>query len=62
MLIKHGASLETKTFQGFTSIHIAAQADQISSLVYLQSLGADINALDCKGSTPLHWAAYTGSL
>lgn len=62
ILMKNGSLLEKKTFQGFTSMHIAAQADQIPSIVFLQELNADINANDCKGSTPLHWAAYTGFL
>jgi len=58
--LKNGADIEKKTFQGFTSLHIAAQADQIASIVMLKSKGCDLNSLDCKGSTALHWAAYTG--
>ena len=54
--------MEKRTFQGFSTMHIAAQADQVASIVYLQGLNAELNARDCKGSTPLHWAAYTGFL
>jgi len=52
--------LEKRSFQGFSTLHIAAQADQVASIVFLKGLNAELNALDCKGSTPLHWAAYTG--
>ena len=41
-------------------MHVAAQGDQALSLVYLQEIGLQIDSLDEKGGTPLHWAAYMG--
>ena len=42
-------------------LHVAAQGDQPSSLVYFIQKGLDINSRDKKGSTPLHWAAFSGA-
>jgi len=54
-------------------VHIAAQGDQPVSIVisfrriftyfvkaYFQFKGLDIEEIDTKGSTPLHWAAFLG--
>ncbi len=42
-------------------LHVGAQGDQPSSVVYFVSAGLDINAKDKKRSTPLHWAAFAGA-
>ena len=41
-------------------LHMAAQNNKVSSLIYFQGK-LDYNAVDQKGSTPLHWASYNGS-
>lgn len=42
-------------------LHVAAQGDQPSSLVYFVKMGLDINERDKRNSTPLHWAAFAGA-
>ncbi len=39
---------------------MAAQNNKVSSLIYFQGK-VDYNEIDQKGSTPLHWASYSGS-
>ena len=39
-------------------LHVSAQGDQPLSLVYFLKLGLDINSMDKRLSTPLHWAAF----
>lgn len=41
-------------------LHMAAQNNKVSTLIYFQGK-VDYNEVDEKGSTPLHWAAYSGS-
>ena len=44
-----------------TVLHIAAQGDQPISLIYFaKKRKIDINAVDNKGGTALHWAAFLG--
>ena len=38
---------------------MAAQGDRVSTLIYFRHK-TDINQVDEKGNTPLHWAAYNG--
>lgn len=40
---------------------MAAQNNKVSSLIYFRNKHLDYNSVDEKGSTPLHWAAYSGS-
>jgi len=39
-------------------LHIAAQGDQPISLAYFKEKNFDLNEIDGKGSTALHWASY----
>lgn len=39
---------------------MAAQSNKVSTLIHFQGK-MDFNQADEKGSTPLHWAAYSGS-
>lgn len=41
-------------------LHMAAQNNKVSSFIYFQGK-IDYNEVDEKGSTPLHWAAFSGS-
>lgn len=42
-------------------LHLAAQGDKINSVLYLHEKEEDLNLKDAKLSTPLHWAAFSGS-
>lgn len=42
-------------------LHVAAQGDQPAVLAFFKRKGMDINKKDRKGSTPLHWAAFSGA-
>lgn len=47
---------------GLNVLHIAAQGDMPISLYYFHKVkGMDINTLDARGSTPLHWACFSCS-
>ena len=47
---------------GANVLHIAAQGDQPAPLYYFAKLkGMNINRIDKRGSTPLHWACYSRS-
>jgi ankyrin repeat protein len=41
-------------------MHIAAQGDSPLLLYYYMSKGFKICVEDAKGSTPMHWACYSG--
>ena len=41
-------------------LHLAAQKDQVSTFIYFRKR-IEINSKDKKGSTALHWAAFSGS-
>ena len=59
LLKKYGANLEEVTNTGKNIIHIAAESNQPSMMMYLYLNEAqDISSLDENGSTPLHWACY----
>jgi palmitoyltransferase len=61
-LIKNGADLEIANSRGLNVLHMAAQGNQPNSLVYFfKKYSLNIHSVDDLGSTPLHWACYTGS-
>ena len=55
-----GANVLMLTKAGLNALHLAAQGDQVKSAIYLHDK-FDINAVDNKKGTPLHWASYIGS-
>ena len=59
LLKKFGANLEAVTNTGKNIMHIAAESNQPSMMIYLYLNEAqDISSVDENGSTPLHWACY----
>ena len=40
-------------------LHVAAQGDQPISIYFFKLRGLDLRGRDNRGSTPLHWAAYS---
>ena len=57
-----GANIEKRNVYGANVLHIAAQGDQPAPLYYFSKIkGIDINCIDKRGSTPLHWACYSKS-
>lgn len=61
-LIDNGAEIEVTNNRGINVIHMAAQGNQPSTLVYFKDkYFLNIQSIDEMGSTPLHWACYTGS-
>lgn len=59
MLENDGARLDKQTNLGFTVLHLAAQEDQITSMIYFRGK-IDVNSSDINGSTALHWASSKG--
>ena len=59
---KYGTqSLEVKSKNGASLLHYAAHADSIEGIKWLIERGADINARDSAGKTPLDYAACNNS-
>lgn len=57
-LIKNGANIHAVNSNGIGIMHIAAQSDQASMLVYFKELGLSPSCTDKQNATPLHWACY----
>lgn len=68
LLEEHGSDIYQVNSLGLSVMHIAAQGDSPFLLVqieyyrkyYYMSKGFKIQVEDGKGSTPLHWACYSG--
>jgi ankyrin repeat protein len=69
-LYKYGTDLNQKTdddniitnLRGVTPMHIAAYYNRFEALQTLIVLGADVNAGDINGQTPLHFAVIQGNI
>jgi ankyrin repeat protein len=55
-----GASVELVTKVGLNVLHLAAQGDRMTSMIHFYDR-FDLNCIDAKNGTPLHWACYMGS-
>lgn len=61
LLYHKGANLELKTFdKGLTPLQLAAMHNKPLCLTALLECGANVNAVDHKGATALHSAAFQG--
>ncbi|XP_047315169.1 probable protein S-acyltransferase 23 [Impatiens glandulifera] len=61
VLLLNGARVEASDMNGFRAVHVAAQYGQTSLLNHIVAkYGADFDAPDNEGRSPLHWAAYKG--
>ena len=61
MLVEAGCNIDVKTIDDKTLLHVAV--DYVHVVDYLLSLKLlDINAVDDKGDTPLHYAVLQGSI
>lgn len=54
------ASIVLETKAGLNVLHLAAQGDRMASVIHFYDR-FDLNCLDAKKGTPLHWACYMGS-
>ena len=60
--MKNGASVDAVTNLGKNVIHMAAEGNQPSMMIYLISKEYQSSqSVDENGSTPLHWACYAGA-
>lgn len=61
MLLQNGTRVEATDVNGYRAVHVAAQYGQTSFLNHIiTQYGADFDAPDNDGRSPLHWAAYKG--
>ena len=61
-LVKSGASIDETTNLGKNVMHMAAEGNQPSMMIYLISKEhQSTQSVDENGSTPLHWACYSGA-
>ena len=62
LLIKSGASVDAVTNLGKNVMHMAAEGNQPSMMIYLITKEHQSSqSVDENGSTPLHWACYAGA-
>ena len=62
LLIDNGANVDAVTNLGKNLMHMAAEGNQPSMLIYLiTEQHQSAQSVDENGSTPLHWACYSGS-
>ena len=62
LLKEYGAKIECVTKLGKNVLHFAAESNQPSLLVhFLLNEPLEITSVDENGSTPLHWACYSGA-
>lgn len=62
-LLKHGANINDKSFEGKTPLHAWASSPTAEEDVpELLKLGANVNAQDYEGNTPLHDAVFNSSV
>jgi ankyrin repeat protein len=61
-LTENFADYKTCNIFGLNCLHVSAQGNKPQSLIYMiEKFKLDINCKDNVGSTPIHWACYTGS-
>ncbi len=61
-MIENGADYNLKSPKGLNVLHLAAQGDKPESLIFFkEKYNMDITEKDLNGSTPIHWACFTGS-
>jgi ankyrin repeat protein len=61
-LVERGASLEARSDEGWSSLHVAATTERLPVMTYLLENGVDINIKDNFGVTPLQAAADSGKV
>ena len=62
LLQKYGAKIDQVTNLGKNIMHLAAESNQPSIIAYfLLNEPLDLFTVDENGSTPLHWACYSGA-
>jgi hypothetical protein len=62
-LVHRGADVNAKhPINGRTPLHVASKYDRTETVRILFKNGANINAQDDTGSTPLHWASVEGNI
>ena len=52
----HNINLETRSSNGMTALHLATFDGMENSVIYLLFMHVNVNAVDNKGNTPLHYA------
>ena len=52
----HNINLETRSSNGMTALHLATFDGMENSVIYLLFMKVNVNAVDNKGNTPLHYA------
>jgi ankyrin repeat protein len=60
-LLRHGARIDYR-YHGATPLHYAVKAGFVGTIQVLLEHGADPNALDDRGRTPLDWLGQAAKL